>query len=87
MILDPKFYLRIWLRKHNLNEDQATNIWNWQIQELLTWQMFAIGPGQTYMTLIMTFDLDDDFGSWAQFSEIDSHNIIWNKPNNQHMDF
>ena len=38
--------------------------------------MFAIGPGQAYMTLIMTFDLDNNFGSWAQFQKIDSHNII-----------
>ena len=32
--------------------------------------MFAIGPGQAYMTLIMTFDLDDNLGSWAQFQKL-----------------
>ena len=32
--------------------------------------MFAIGPGQAYMTLIMAFDLDDNLGSWAQFHKL-----------------
>ena len=46
--------------------------------------MFAIGPGQAYMTLIMTFDLDDNLGSWVQFQKlIHTTSFIIN----QHMDF
>ena len=39
------------------------------MQQLLT-EMFGILPGQAYMTLIMTFDLEDDLGSRAQFQKL-----------------
>ena len=70
MILDHKSSFKNCFMQHNLHQDQTINTCIWYTQELLTWETFAIGPGKAYMTLIMTFDLENDLGSWAQFQQL-----------------
>ena len=78
MILDHKSSFKICFMQHNLHQHQTINTWIWYTQELLTWETFAIGHGQAYMTLIMTLQM-----IMSPISEIDSRDIIWIEPNNQ----
>ena len=53
--------------------NQLINTWIFfKIQELLNFKGCLIGLRQPLITLIMAFDIEDDFGLSRFFSEIDS---------------